>query len=76
MLSDLLPLEDGDDLPPPLELICPLLRLETCFICRIEKEVSAKIDFISDIADIYPAANATQWVCESCRRNIYIYIIA
>lgn len=78
---DLPPLEDDDDDvefdddPPPLLPV----RLESCFVCQIEKEVSAKIDFISDISDIsdiYPATNAPQWVCESCRRDVYYRIDA
>jgi len=74
--DDLPPLVDDDDLPPLLEIIDPPLRFETCFICQIEKQVSAKIDFISDISDIYSATNAPQWVCESCRRDVYYRIDA
>lgn len=64
---DLPPLEDDDDDDlPPLEPA----RFETCFICQIEKVVYTKIDFTSDIY-IYQATNTPQWVCESCRRNVY-----
>lgn len=71
---DLPPLEDDDydDLPPPLETS----RFDTCFICQIEKVVYAKIDFTSNILDIYQATNAPQWVCESCRRNVYHRVYA
>jgi len=70
--SDLPPLEDDDyDDLPPLEPC----RFETCFICQIEKVVNAKIDFTSDILDIYRATNAPQWICGSCRRNVYYRVL-
>ena len=71
---DLPPLEDDDDDVefdddlPPLEDVS--VRFETCFICQIENVVYAKIDFTSDIYT-YQATNTPQWVCESCRRNVY-----
>jgi len=66
---DLPPLEDDDDDDDDLPPLEPVM-FETCFICQIENVVYAKIDFTSDIY-IYQATNTPQWVCESCRRNVY-----
>ena len=68
-----------EDLPPfvndlygsDLEEDVPLLEdvdlvVETCFICQNKKHVYAKIDFRTDIYDIYESTNAPQWICDSC----------